>query len=251
MSIIDDNDILLNIPDVLPVLPLTSQITNEKTELKAATTLGTDSNPHDYDTLLGKNIKTGENIWISQNARRSGMLILGSTGYGKSGLINHMVASDMRQVIRRKGGREEKIGICVIAPDGDLIDSIISRVPKEREKDVILLDPILLVEHDAYFGLNLFACSDPSKPAVFELVVEQVRAVFRKLLGMSIETPRLANFVQQVTRSLLGTGYTLIDVPDILLVENVRNKAIPQPNSFWKSYNLLNHHDQFVKYPVY
>ncbi len=203
---------------------------------------------HDFETSLGKDVKTGEDIWISQKARRSGMLILGSTGYGKSGLINHMVASDMRAVIRRKGGRAEKICICVIAPDSDLIDSIISRVPKERENDVILVDPILLVEHDAYFPMNLFACLDLAKPAVVELVVEQVRAVFRKLLGMSHETtPRLANFVQQITRSLLGTGYTLIDVPDILLDGGVRSKAIPAPNSFWKSYNLLKPADQFER----
>ncbi len=224
-----------------------SQKTNQKAEHKEVTIPGTDNNHHDYDTSLGKDTKTGEDIWISQYARRSGMLILGSTGYGKSGLINQLVASDMRQVIRRKGGREEKIGICVIAPDGDLIDSIISRVPKEREEDVILLDPIELAKRNAYFGLNLFSCPNPSDPALLELTVEQVLSVFRKLLGVSFETPRLANFIQQITRSLIGTGFTLVDVPEILLDTNIRNTAIPTPTTFWRSYNLLKPADQFER----
>lgn len=203
---------------------------------------------HDFDTSLGKDIKTGGDIWISQSARRSGMLILGSTGYGKSGLINHMVSSDMRAVIQRKGGRKEKIGICVIAPDGDLIDSIISRVPKEREEDVILIDPIALARRDAYPGMNLFFCPDPLDPALSELTVEQVLSMFRKLLGLTLETtPRLADFVQQLTRSLIGTQYTLVDVPDILLNEHVRARAIPHPNTFWKTYNLLKVADQFER----
>ena len=212
------------------------------------TNSGTDSKPHDFDTSLGKDIKTGEDIWISQNARRSGQLILGSTGYGKSGLINHMVASDMRQVIRRKGGREEHIGICVIAGDGDLIDGIISRVPKHREKDVILLDPIALAKSDGYFAINLFACPTPSDPVLFELTVEQVISVFEKLFTMSEATPMLLDYIQAITRTFVGTPYTMLEISSLLTKDTFRKQVIDPSNDFWEEYNSMQQRERREEY---
>src|SRR5690348_15058355 len=83
--------------------------------------------------LLGKDIHTGKEVWISQKDRRSSLYMLGSTGSGKSVLISHMCAQDMRQKIRFSDEDEFPIGLCVIAPDKDIFDAILARVPASRE----------------------------------------------------------------------------------------------------------------------
>lgn len=205
-------------------------------------------NFQDAATLLGKDIKTGEEIWISQKDRRSSMYILGSTGSGKSVLIQNMCGQDIRQKVRLSAEDEFKIGLCVIAPDSDQFDAIIARIPANREQDVILLDVIELAKQGYFFGLNLFYCSDPSDITKFELTVEQVTSIFEKVFEMSSQTPRLARYIKNITRTLIGTPYTMVEIPDLLLNADFRKQVITKPNSFWQSYNSLGRSEQEDRY---
>lgn len=175
-------------------------------------------------TLLGKS--GGEDVIITQHDRLQGCFVIGKTGYGKSVLFQNMIASNIL------AGH----GVGVLDPTGDLIEKVINRVPQERLQDVILLDPL---DINFPFPLNLFACPDPTDPIIFEATVENVMNVFAKIWGMSAETPRLRQYVRNITVALIGTPYSMVEIPHLLTDKQFREKAIPSPNAFWKSYNAL------------
>src|SRR2546421_5117735 len=98
------------------------------------------------ETILGTD--GTKDISISLSDRRQGVYIIGSNGTGKSVLIENVVSQDI------KFG----IGVCVLDPHGDLTNAIISRIPEERVKDTILLNPL----DQKAFGLNVYSCADPT-----------------------------------------------------------------------------------------
>lgn len=200
---------------------------------------------HDFDTLLGKDIKTGEEVWVSQKDRRRGMYCLGGTGMGKSKLVTSMVIQDLSQRIPIRKDFEENIGVCVIAPDSDLINDILLKIPKHREKDVMLLDPL---DYEWPFPLNLFNCPDPTDPKTFELTVEQVFSVFEKVFGMSEATPLLSEYVQAITRAFVGTPYTMLEIPHLLINEGFRKQLVDPTDDFWMDYNAMRPQERKEEY---
>lgn len=224
---------------------LRSEQTNQKNEPKQAPIQHADSKSHDNDTLLGKDIKTGEAVYVSQKDRRRGMYCLGGTGMGKSKLVTSMVIQDLSQRIPIRKDFEENIGVCVIAPDSDLINDILLKIPKHREKDVVLLDPL---DYEWPFPLNLFNCPDPTDPKTFELTVEQVFSVFEKVFGMSEATPLLSEYVQAITRAFVGTPYTMLEIPHLLINEGFRKQLVDPTDDFWMDYNAMRPQERKEEY---
>jgi type IV secretory pathway VirB4 component len=56
--------------------------------------------------------------------------ILGQTGTGKSTLMEHMILQDIRD------GR----GLALLDPHGELVESVLGKIPADRQKDVVLFD---------------------------------------------------------------------------------------------------------------
>ncbi len=81
-------------------------------------------------------------VRVSAGDRMRHFFILGQTGTGKTTLMQNMVLQDM------KAGR----GLAVIDPHGEMVDFLLGRIPKEREKDVIVFDPL---ERERPLGFNL------------------------------------------------------------------------------------------------
>lgn len=83
--------------------------------------------------ILGENHHNGQKqtIKLSDDERIKHLWLTGSSGSGKTSLVNFLVAQDI----------EAGKGVTVIEPHGDSIENIISRIPERRLKDVILLDP--------------------------------------------------------------------------------------------------------------
>src|SRR6266566_4217171 len=99
--------------------------------------LGNDTNdepdryqPAQGQSRLGRDIQTGQYVDVPQASRRQGLYILGATGTGKTGLIENLIIQDIKQ----------GLGVGLLDPHGDLTDAVLSRLPSEREKDVIYLD---------------------------------------------------------------------------------------------------------------
>ncbi|MBM3250934.1 MAG: DUF87 domain-containing protein, partial [Candidatus Nealsonbacteria bacterium] len=95
--------------------------------------------------LIGKAAFRGEDrdIYIpSREDRRRHLYIIGQTGTGKTSLLKEMIRQDI----------EKGEGVGVIDPHGDLVEHILTNVPQERIKDVILFEPF---ETARPFGLNM------------------------------------------------------------------------------------------------
>src|SRR5579859_7794497 len=112
-------------------------------------------------SLLGIDTETGERVQIPKAARLQGLYIIGSPGMGKTGLIENLIVQDI----------EQGIGVCLLDPHGDLTQAVISRVPQEREKDILYLD---LSDDTSPFGVNLFHCPNLNDEVALHRTVNQV-----------------------------------------------------------------------------
>ncbi len=83
--------------------------------------------------VLGENVHQGvaTQVSLSTEQRVRHVHIIGATGTGKSTLLIRMILQDL--------GLGN--GCAVLDPHGDLIDSILERVPENRVEDVVLFDP--------------------------------------------------------------------------------------------------------------
>lgn len=82
--------------------------------------------------VLGENVHQGKTNIVSLNHehRLRHMHIIGATGTGKSTLLLNLLVQDI----------EKGLGIALIDPHGDLIDSVLERIPQDRFDDVVLFD---------------------------------------------------------------------------------------------------------------
>lgn len=81
-------------------------------------------------------------VTMTEEDRMRHMFIIGQTGTGKSSLMQNMILQDIQ------AGK----GLAVIDPHGDMVDDVISRMPPERKKDVILFD---MLDRERPLGFNM------------------------------------------------------------------------------------------------
>lgn len=187
---------------------------------------------------LGRDVSTGEPVRLGVAERRQGLYVIGKTGTGKTTLLEHLILQDI------DGG----LGVCVLDPHGDLIDSVVAQIPSEREGDVVLLD---LADSRFPFGLNLFECGDRSDRNLVSRVATQAVQVFEKLWGGSSWGPQLAQVLRNCSYTLIeNPGYTLADLRRLLLDSAFRARLVanvtnPQVVEFWElEYNPMRPQDQ-------
>lgn len=191
-------------------------------------------------SILGRELETGNLVFLTQDGRRQGLYCIGVNGTGKSTLIASLILQDAKQ----------GLGVCLLDPHGDLTKAVISRLPENRLQDVILLT---LQDPDFPFGLNIFECPDPSDLEKVALTAGFVMHVFAKTWGVGNETPLLAQVLRNVTFTLIqNPGTTIAEIPLLLqdatargkLIANVKNNQV---KLFWNGYNKLKERDQQEK----
>src|SRR5258708_7988568 len=176
----------------------------------------------------------GNTVEIAIYDRLTSMYVIGANGTGKSTLLEQLIIQDI----------EAGMGCCLLDPYGDLTNSVINRIPEKRLDDVILFDPIFFAELGEYFGLNLFQCENMQSPAAVEHAVEQVVQIFSKVFGMSVETPRLNQYVRNIAYTFVGTPYTMAEIPNLLIEKPFRDRVTTSVAStstrlFWKAFDSL------------
>lgn len=161
-------------------------------------------------------------ILLSIEQRMKHVHVLGATGSGKSTLLLNMMLADLSQ------GN----GFCVVDPHGDLVDSVLARVPEHRVEDVVVVDPSDL-DHPVAFNV-LTAHSDIEKT----LLSSDLVAVFRRLSTSWGDqmTAVLSNAVLAFLESL--TGGTLADLRRFLVEADYRREFLravsdPEVVYFW------------------
>jgi hypothetical protein len=116
---------------------------------------------------LGMNMHAGKTreIFLSPEHRVRHTHVIGASGFGKTTFLENLIVQDI----------ERGEGVAVLDPHGDLIDSMLGRIPPERKNDVILIDPS---DEEYSVGLNILAAhSDFEK----SLLASDLTSVFRRL----------------------------------------------------------------------
>lgn len=173
-----------------------------------------DGQPNPVATVIGKlrfrNSTT--QVTINNEDRRRHFYILGKTGMGKSTLLQNMLVHDV------KSGR----GIGLVDPHGDLAESVLAMIPKNRSNDVILFDPGDNEFPIAFNILENFHAMEPS------LIASGVVSVFKKLNSDSWG-PRLEHFLRNSLLTLVSAeNTTLLGLQRILVDDEYREKIVRQ-----------------------
>ncbi|MEK7542879.1 MAG: TraM recognition domain-containing protein [Patescibacteria group bacterium] len=189
------------------------------------------SNLPEEGIILGESKFRGESkkVRMLREDRRRHLYVVGQTGTGKSVFLNNLSGQDI----------ENGEGICLIDPNGDLFEDVLSRVPKNRIKDIIIFDP---GELSRPLGLNMLEYN-PEFPEQKTFIVNEMLNIFDTLYDLKATGGPI--FEQYLRYSLLllmddsTNGFTILDVPRVLsdapfrkrLLEKCKN---PIAKDFWE-----------------
>ena len=144
---------------------------------------------------------TETKIGLTADERRRHVYILGATGTGKSTMLLSMIEQDIKN----------NKGLSVIDPHGDLIEQILSVIPKERIQDVVYFNP----DDIGYpMGINLLELTpnlnEEDAIREKEFIAESIISVFHKIYTDKYSGPRM----EYILRNTIHTAFT---VPDATL----------------------------------
>lgn len=181
-------------------------------------------------TIVGESHYRGEvkPIRISDTDRLRHIYMIGKTGVGKTVLFENMI---MQDIIAGKG-------VAYLDPNGDAIEYILSRIPKERAEDVILFDPS---DVERPMGLNLLEWDTPEER---DFLVQEAIQMFYKLFDpgkTGIVGPQFEHWFRNAALTVMShpDGGTLLDIPRLFTdkefeKENLQYVKDPVVEAFWK-----------------
>ena len=139
-------------------------------------------------------------VFIPADAQAKHIHIVGKIGYGKSTLLENLALEDIKN----------DMGICIIDPHGDLIDSILGKIPERRLDEVIYFNP---TEKDFNPCFNPFSMN--SKKKNISILSENLVYAFKKLFNHWGD--RMERILRNTFFLLLSnTKLTLSDIPKLL-----------------------------------
>src|SRR3989339_42273 len=182
--------------------------------------------------VLGINSYRGRDteIHLAREDRMRHFYTIGQTGTGKTNIMLNMITQDIRN----------GDGCCYIDPHGTDIQTILSRIPKERIDDVIYFDPAYTARP---MGLNMLEY-DPKYPEQKTFVVNEMMGIFNKLFDMKVGGG--AMFEQYFRNSAFlvmedpESGSTLLEITRVLGDKTFRDMKLakcknPIIKQFWTS----------------
>ena len=135
--------------------------------------------------------------------------IFGMAGTGKTTFMAHEILRDL----------EDGNGVIVLDPNGDLSDAVLSRCPKRRTRDVLIIDPT----DDMPVGFNPLS-GISNKPRVAELLKDTIK----ELAGYDrTPTPLMERVLYNSVAALLEyPGATLLDLEPMLIDKAFRSRVL-------------------------
>lgn len=179
--------------------------------------------------ILGKNIYRGEEteVRIKENDRRRHLYAIGMTGTGKSTLFEAMALQDIR----------EGKGLAIFDPHGEMIESIIYKIPKNRAEDVIYFNPS---DTERPLGLNLLEWKTKEQR---DFLVQESIQIFYKLFdpqGQGFIGPQFEHWMRNAALTLMDSpqGGTLLEIPKLFTDDAFREQKVaevkdPVVKAFW------------------
>lgn len=186
--------------------------------------------------LIGKSVfrKEEKLVCMKEDDRRRHIYTVGQTGTGKSTLIKNMAVSDIQN------GK----GVAIIDPHGDLIDDVLSLIPENRHKDVIVFDPSDILRP---IGLNMLEY-DLARPEEKTFIVNEIQSIFNKLFLAESMGPMFEQYMRNALLLLMEDAAneppTFLEVPRVFTDTEYRAKKLascqnPVVKDFWQNEALM------------
>lgn len=182
--------------------------------------------------FLGTESEKGNRVFLTPSDRSTHVHIIGSTGTGKSKLMEHMIREDII----------ESRGLCLIDPHGYLYKDILRwYATKDLKRKIVLFDP---AEDDWSFGFNPLRKSSKD---LSHQVDSMVKACAKVWGADSLnQTPLLKRNLRNIFYVLAEKGLTLLESQYLFSpVQNevreflVRDCGDPIVKDQWDYYNQL------------
>ena len=191
--------------------------------------------------LIGNNALINRRTYLSLEQLSIHMHIVGSSGVGKSKLLEYLVRSLI----------DLKVGVCVIDPHGDLYQRLLKYVVRKKlEKKVILFDPN---DREWAIGLNYLEYDHENfSPTSHASLV--MRGISRVFGDENQDTkPQLSRWERDTLIPLIQTGQTLVEIPLFLALHDgeVRKRLVEETENFnleleWKDFESGTKQDRSV-----
>jgi hypothetical protein len=175
--------------------------------------------------LVGLDASGARPVALDATAARHHLAVIGPTGVGKSVLMANGILAD---ITAGYGG-------AVIDPKGDLIQSVLERVPAEHAHRVVVLDP---GDDRQIPGVAMLSGGDPDTRA--DVLTGALRAIFADVWGV-----RSDYYARLAIRTLAEVpGATLADIGRLFFEPRFRRAAIarlgdPFLVASWQSFEAL------------
>ncbi len=204
------NETILNSVEMATLfhLPGTNAIPNSQVKRQMSKQVDGPTDTMEEGVLVGYNEFRGTKkpIRIAPRDRRRHVYVIGQTGVGKSVLQENMAYQDMMD------GR----GFAFIDPHGDLVESLLGKVPKERVEDIIYFNP---GDMSNPIGLNMFEFDNPDQK---DFLIQEAINMLYSLYDpghTGIVGPRLEHIFRNCALLLMAdpAGGTFIDIPKCLI----------------------------------
>lgn len=212
------NQNILNSVELATIFHLPDQRNTPTSQLQRQTSKQVDgpTTPRE-GLLLGYNVFRGnkKEIRIGASDRRRHLYAVGMTGTGKSSLLENLALQDMLD------GK----GFAFIDPHGDIAESLMDMVPKERVEDVIYFSP---GDMEYPMGLNLFEFETSDQR---DFLVQETINMLYKLYDpgrTGIMGPRYEHLFRNVALTVMSdpNGGTFIDIPKVFTDKNYEKQKL-------------------------
>lgn len=164
----------------------------------------------DVDVVIGHNIHQEQqtDIGLSALARLKHIYLIGSTGTGKTTLLESIIYQDIMN------GK----GLAVFDAHGDMFQHLLAVMPEHRQKDVIVLDPS---DSEYSIGLNIL---DPGIKFKNEndrnsWISSSVISVFQKLTDEIYWGPRMEHILRNAVLTALQLPNPSLYILQLLLTD--------------------------------
>ncbi|MEY4722934.1 MAG: hypothetical protein RLZZ324_447, partial [Candidatus Parcubacteria bacterium] len=166
-------------------------------------------------------------VFLKREDRFRHMYIIGKSGSGKSEYIANMAIQDI------KAGD----GVCVVDPHGDLVETVLGCIPKERADDVIVFDPSDL---ERPIALNMLEAPNEEMK---DFVVGEMIAIFYKLFPPEMIGPMFEHNMRNFMLTLMSDPDekgTIAEIPRLVSDQAFQKRwrvkvKDPVVRSFWEN----------------